>query len=122
LKITKVSQMMDQEWDNSPARLPGLNLGTTYYVRAYATNSAGTAYGNQISLTIDVMMPAVTTSAIASITSNSVTGGGNVTSSGGATATARGIAYGTSQYPTISGSTVAAGERYRLIHSQSYRA
>jgi hypothetical protein len=29
--------------------LSGLKPGTIYYVRAYATNSAGTAYGNQIS-------------------------------------------------------------------------
>ncbi len=27
--------------------LTGLTPGTTYYVRAYATNTAGTAYGNQ---------------------------------------------------------------------------
>jgi hypothetical protein len=31
--------------------LSGLIPGTIYYVRAYATNSAGTAYGNQISFT-----------------------------------------------------------------------
>ena len=29
--------------------LSGLTVGTTYYVRAYATNSAGTAYGAQYS-------------------------------------------------------------------------
>lgn len=29
--------------------LTGLNLSTSYYVRAYATNSTGTAYGNQVS-------------------------------------------------------------------------
>lgn len=28
--------------------LTGLNLNTTYYVRAYATNSAGTGYGNEL--------------------------------------------------------------------------
>jgi hypothetical protein len=31
------------------APLSGLNPGTTYYVRAFATNDAGTAYGNEIS-------------------------------------------------------------------------
>ena len=30
--------------------IAGLNVGTTYYLRAYATNSAGTAYGNEVSL------------------------------------------------------------------------
>jgi uncharacterized protein (TIGR02145 family) len=29
--------------------ITGLQSGTTYYVRAYATNSAGTAYGNEVS-------------------------------------------------------------------------
>ena len=32
-------------------QLTGLAAGTTYYVRAYATNSVGTAYGNQVSFT-----------------------------------------------------------------------
>jgi len=31
--------------------LSGLTLNTTYYVRAFATNSAGTAYGNQVTFT-----------------------------------------------------------------------
>jgi hypothetical protein len=31
--------------------LSGLATNTTYYVRAYATNSAGTAYGNEVSFT-----------------------------------------------------------------------
>jgi uncharacterized protein (TIGR02145 family) len=31
------------------ANLSGLNSNTTYYVRAYAINTAGTAYGNQLS-------------------------------------------------------------------------
>ncbi len=34
--------------------LTGLTCGTTYYVRAYATNSVGTAYGNQVSFTTSV--------------------------------------------------------------------
>lgn len=33
------------------SNLSGLVSGNTYYVRAYATNSAGTAYGNEISFT-----------------------------------------------------------------------
>jgi hypothetical protein len=31
--------------------IAGLTAGTTYYVRAYATNSVGAAYGNQLSFT-----------------------------------------------------------------------
>lgn len=31
--------------------LTGLSVGTLYYVRAYATNSAGTSYGNEVTFT-----------------------------------------------------------------------
>ncbi|MCE9540009.1 MAG: DUF1566 domain-containing protein, partial [Bacteroidetes bacterium] len=34
--------------------LTGLTMGTIYYVRAYATNSIGTAYGNELSFTAGV--------------------------------------------------------------------
>jgi uncharacterized protein (TIGR02145 family) len=33
------------------SNLTGLSASTTYYMRAYATNSAGTAYGNELSFT-----------------------------------------------------------------------
>ena len=36
---------------NLTSSLSGLSSGTTYYVRAYITNSSGTVYGNQISFT-----------------------------------------------------------------------
>ncbi len=35
------------------ANLTGLDPGTTYYARAYATNAAGTAYGNEITFDTD---------------------------------------------------------------------
>lgn len=33
------------------SNITGLTAGTTYYVRAYATNASGTAYGNEVSFT-----------------------------------------------------------------------
>jgi uncharacterized protein (TIGR02145 family) len=33
------------------SNMTGLSAGTLYYVRAYATNSVGTAYGNEVSFT-----------------------------------------------------------------------
>ena len=83
--------------------LTGLTAVTTYYVRAYATNAAGTAYGNQITFTTSPVAPTVTTTAASNITVSSATTGGNVTSDGGATVTARGVCWGTSPNPTISG-------------------
>src|SRR5690606_17685960 len=50
---------------NFSSSMTGLTPGTTYYVKAYATNSTGTGYGNQVTFTTLVMvnLPAVTTTA-----------------------------------------------------------
>ncbi|MBP5650378.1 MAG: fibrobacter succinogenes major paralogous domain-containing protein [Bacteroidales bacterium] len=80
----------------------GLEAGTTYYVRAYATNSQGTSYGIQRSFTTQFSVPTVTTNTVSSITPFTATCGGNVTSDGGATVTARGVCWSTSQNPTVS--------------------
>jgi hypothetical protein len=89
----------------------GLSMGTTYYARAYATNSVGTAYGPQISFsTLSSVAPSVTTGSIASIALNSAScNGSNVTSDGGASVSACGIVYGTSSSPTLSNSVVTSG-------------
>ena len=91
--------------------ITGLSSNTAYYVRAYATNSNGTSYGNQVSFTTNTptTTPTVTTSSITDITTNSATGGGNVTSDGGATVTARGVCWSTSQNPTVSNSYTTDG-------------
>lgn len=84
--------------------ITGLAPNTTYYVRAYAFNKAGTAYGSEVSFTTLASLPTVTTSGITSITSNTARGGGDVTYDGGATVSARGICWSTSQNPTINDS------------------
>ena len=80
-----------------------LTPGRTYYVRAYAINAAGMAYGQQVSF-IALNYPTVTTNAISNITSTTATCGGNVTFDGGASVTARGVCWSTSQNPTIADS------------------
>ena len=89
--------------------LTSLTYNTTYYVRAYATNSKGTSYGEEKSFTTSKIAPTVTTTDVTSITSNSAITGGNVTSDGGANVTSRGVCYGTSQNPTISGQHTSDG-------------
>jgi len=54
-------------------------------------------------------LPQVTTSPISSITSTGATTGGDVTADGGASVTARGVAYGTAQNPTTANSTTSDG-------------
>jgi len=41
------------------SNLAGLSTGTTYYIRAYATNSEGTSYGNEISFTTNYLLKQV---------------------------------------------------------------
>jgi len=84
--------------------ITGLTATTTYYVRAYATNSVGTSYGSQVTFTTLANLPTVTTTAVSAITTTTATSGGNITSSGGATVTASGICWGTSANPTITDS------------------
>ena len=75
---------------------------TTYYVRAYATNSVGTAYGNEHTFTTQaITIPTVTTNQPTNVTETSATFSGNVTSTGGATVTARGFCWSTSPNPTL---------------------
>ena len=80
-----------------------LNLNTTYHVRAYATNSAGTSYGSDLTFTslATAAVPTLSTTTITSITNNSATSGGNVTFDGGATVTARGVCWSTTANPTL---------------------
>jgi len=95
------------------ANLSGLAPATTYFVRAYATNSAGTAYGTQVSFETHAQpltVPSVTTSEVIGKTYNSATVGGNVFSSGGAAVIERGVVYATSQNPTVeTGTKVTSG-------------
>ena len=88
------------------SNLTGLIPVTTYYVRAYAINTDGTAYGNEISFTTVTGLPLVSTAAITSVGSTSATSGGNVSSDGGVTITARGICWGTTVNPTTADSKI----------------
>ena len=90
--------------------LTGLTPATTYYVRAYATNSAGTAYGNEVSFTTSqIVVPTLTTTAITSITSTTAVSGGNVFTYGGASITGRGFCWSTTANPTLSNSLTSDG-------------
>ena len=94
------------------AIVSGLATNTTYYARAYAINSMGTAYGNEITFTTlanNPVLASVTTNSPTNVTYDNVILGGNVTADGYATVTERGIVYGTSQSPTFSANKVAMG-------------
>ncbi len=90
------------------SNITGLAGNTKYYVRAYATNSTGTVYGEEISFTTTTI-PTVTTNTVTSIKATTLVCGGNVTSDGNATVTERGLCWSTSPNPTINGNKTSSG-------------
>lgn len=89
--------------------LTSLKGNTKYYVRAYATNAAGTGYGPEVSFTTQVDKPVVTTTAISAVTKVSAISGGEVTYDGGGTVSARGLAWGLTADPTVAGTVIEGG-------------
>ncbi|MDD2277960.1 MAG: DUF1566 domain-containing protein [Bacteroidales bacterium] len=84
--------------------------GTTYYVKAYARNKVGTAYGTELSFTSGgLTLPTLTTGPITSITNSSAVCAGMITSDGGTEITARGICWSIEPNPTILDATIYSG-------------
>ena len=91
------------------SKINGLEPNTIYHVRAYANNSAGISYGNEISFTTLSDIPEVTTTIISAVTNSGATGGGNVTNDGGAPVSNRGICWSQSHNPSVSDSHTSDG-------------
>ena len=89
--------------------LTNLSPGTTYYIRAFATNGGGTAYGNQLTFVTGAALPTLTTINATNITFNSAIVGGNATNDGGAPVTARGVCWSTTQNPTLANNSLIIG-------------
>jgi hypothetical protein len=85
-----------------------LSPATAYHVRAFAINSVGTAYGEDV-LFSTLGKPKLSTLAASGITSTSATCGGNVISDGGATVTERGICLSTGDFPTVFDTKIISG-------------
>ncbi|MDD3876617.1 MAG: hypothetical protein PHT69_08350 [Bacteroidales bacterium] len=83
------------------ALIQGLAPATTYYLRAYAINIAGTSYGNEVVFTTLPIKPLVLTLPITSVTTSTALGGGHVTSNGGAPILKRGICWALHTTPDI---------------------
>ena len=81
--------------------LEGLNMNTTYYVRAYAVSEYGLAYGNVMTFTTMSGIPQVSTTGVTDITINSAVCGGTVTDDGGLDITACGVCWSEEPNPTI---------------------
>ena len=90
--------------------ITGLNASTTYYARAYATNSNGIYYAsNIVSFTTTDGLPTVTTNSVTNITATTAKCGGNVTNNGGHNVTARGVCWNTMGSPDLNDSHTTNG-------------
>lgn len=82
--------------------LDKLTRNTKYYVRAYATNSKGTSFGEVKSfITADYILASLTTDVPKSVGYTTVNLGGIITNDGGGFVSERGFAVGTNPTPTV---------------------
>lgn len=82
------------------SNITDLSAMFSYYIRAYATNSVGTAYGNEYKFT-SADLPAVTTLNFFNVKGSSAEAGGIVTNDGGSFITNSGLCWSTDPNPTL---------------------
>ena len=75
------------------SKLTGLRPNKEYFVRAYATNNKGTAYGEEKSFVTRCRGPTITTSNVINITLKTAQCGGNVIDDGGLPILSRGVCW-----------------------------
>ena len=88
-----------------------LEPNTAYYVRAFAENRVGIAYGNEVTFKTGIAAPSVTTGQVTGVTNNSAICAGTVTYSGGAPVLEKGICWSQTPDPDLDDShaSVSAG-------------
>ena len=83
------------------SNIQGLTGNTTYYLRAYASNSQGTGYGQEIQFKTGALLPLVTTTAPSATSATTGTSGGSIASDGGSAVTAKGVCWSLTANPVI---------------------
>ena len=100
--LTKTAQGAASATGAFTSNITGLSANTKYYLKAYATNSAGTSYGSEVEFTTKGIVPTVTTQAVNNITSLTATGNGNITDLGVPNPQQYGVVWSTSTNPLVS--------------------
>lgn len=91
------------------SNIGNLQPNTTYYVRAYAENEKGVAYGNQVTFTTESGVPTVKTTLVRVDGKTMIYYEGSVADAGDSPVTERGVCWGTST-PTIANQKTTDGE------------
>ncbi len=92
--------------------ISGLSPNTYYHVRAFAMNSAGIAYGNEVHFTTTgiVWASVATTVDNAFVIDNTAEAGGIITDDGGHPVTERGVCWAKTLNPTINNQAISCGK------------
>lgn len=90
-------------------KLTGLDLNTSYYVRAYAKNNAYVSYSTELNFITKDGIPVLTSSEVTNLTENSASTGGTISDDGGAEIIERGVCWNTSGSPTIEDEKISSG-------------
>jgi N-acetylneuraminic acid mutarotase len=88
------------------SKIDTLNMGTEYYIRAYAINGKGVAYGEVFSFTTDTELPTVKTYVPESFSTTSATLGGEITCDGGSSLSNLGICLSSEPDVTIDNGSI----------------
>lgn len=83
-------------------------LNNSYHYKHYGF-SVRCVRDPELASTEGQTVPVVTTAAVANVSANSATGGGNVTADGGSVVTARGVCWSTTENPTVNDSHTTDG-------------
>ncbi len=96
--------LIDQDVSNNlfNSQITGLDASKKYYLRAFAVNSVGIGYGDEIDFTTMDGDIKLTTKEVSNITAKTAMVGGNITDNGGGEITDRGVCYDLKTSPSIS--------------------
>jgi len=95
---------------NYQGKLTGLKTETKYYIKAYATNTNGTSYGDEIEVTTTDGLPVVVTVGSRDIESDKAVLTGTITSNGGTDLTSHGFVFSKDENPTTEDNKIEVGE------------
>lgn len=99
--------------------MTNLLANKTYRVRAYATNSTGSGYGNEFTVNATPGVPSLTTAPVNVVNNKWISGGSNLWE-GGANITERGVCWATTPNPTIANNKTTEGPGYLGFSSRIF--
>ena len=92
-----------------------LNENTTYYVRSYVINEAGTAYGEEVNFaTLEILPPTLSDVTLAAVTHRSASWTAQILSANNGTISDAGFVYSTSPSPGLTNHKTSTGNSFEM--------